>query len=133
MNFFTLLTIQFIDINIDILGLTVMFGFGNKTWKDSNDWLLKASELLNNDYISWFVASSMIFSSSCDKPEKSATTLSLSFNDFSKNFDMDESAILFHDPQQFVITYIWKTFSICVRSYKIKMVVWTYGNIPNPS
>jgi len=38
-----------------------MFGFGTKTWKDSNDWLLKASELLNNDYIAWFVASSMIF------------------------------------------------------------------------
>ena len=34
----------------------------------------------------------MIFNSSCDKPEKFATMLSLSFRVFSKNFDMDESA-----------------------------------------
>ena len=30
-----------------------------------------------------------------DKPEKSATIPSLSFSDFSKNFDIDESAIYF--------------------------------------
>jgi len=53
--------------------------------------------------------------------------------DFSKNFDMDEYVILLHYHQQFVITCIWKTFSISVRGYKIKMVVWTYGDVSNSS
>jgi len=55
------------------------------------------------------------------------------FRDFSKNFDIDESAILLHYPQQFIITSIRKTFSIGVRGYKIKIAVWSHSDVSNPS
>jgi len=50
-----------------------------------------------------------------------------------KNFDIDESAILLHYPQQFIITTIRKTFSIGVRGYQIQITIWSNSNVSNPS